>query len=93
MLLAFTLLTGVAYPLAVTGVAWVMMHDAALGSLVVKDGKVVGSSLVGQSFTSENYFHPRPSATRPIRPIPKTSTRPTTRRRRRAPTSGRSPRS
>jgi potassium-transporting ATPase KdpC subunit len=65
MLLAFTLLTGVAYPLAVTGVAWVMMHDAALGSLVVKDGKVVGSSLVGQSFTSETYFHPRPTATDP----------------------------
>jgi K+-transporting ATPase ATPase C chain len=65
MLLGFTLLTGVAYPLAVTGVAWVMMHDAALGSLVVKDGKVVGSSLVGQSFTSEKYFHPRPTATDP----------------------------
>lgn len=63
MILGFTLLTGLAYPLAVTGFAWVMMHDAALGSLIVKNGKVVGSSLVGQAFTSDKYFHPRPSAT------------------------------
>jgi K+-transporting ATPase ATPase C chain len=63
MILAFTLLTGVVYPLAVTGIAWIMMQDAALGSLVKKDGKIVGSSLVGQSFTSDKYFHPRPSAT------------------------------
>jgi K+-transporting ATPase ATPase C chain len=63
MLLAFTLLTGVVYPLAVTGIGWIMMHDQALGSLVVKDGKVVGSSLIGQSFTSDKYFHARPSAT------------------------------
>ncbi len=63
MLVCFTVLTGVLYPLAVTGVAWVMMQDQALGSLVRKDGKVIGSTLVGQSFTSERYFHPRPSAT------------------------------
>lgn len=63
MLLGFTVLTGVLYPLAITGVAWVMMQDEALGSLVKKDGKVIGSSLVGQSFASERYFHPRPSAT------------------------------
>jgi K+-transporting ATPase ATPase C chain len=63
MLLAFTLLTGVVYPLAVTGVAWVMMHDASLGSLVQRNGKVIGSSLIGQSFTSDQYFHGRPSAT------------------------------
>ncbi len=65
MILAFTLLTGVAYPLAVTGIAWVMLHDAALGSLVTKDGKVIGSSLVGQAFMGEKYFHPRPTATDP----------------------------
>ena len=63
MLLSFTVLTGVVYPLAVSGVAWVMMQDQALGSLVRRDGKVVGSALVGQAFTSERYFHPRPSAT------------------------------
>jgi potassium-transporting ATPase KdpC subunit len=65
MLLGFTLITGLIYPLAVSGFAWIMMHDAALGSLVVKDGKVVGSSLVGQDFASARYFHPRPSATDP----------------------------
>ena len=63
MIVGFTLLTGVAYPLAITGFAWVMMHDAALGSLIVKDGNVIGSSLVGQDFESDRYFHPRPSAT------------------------------
>ena len=63
LLLGFTLLTGVIYPLAVTGIAWVMVHEGALGSLVVKDGKVIGSILIGQSFTSDKYFHPRPSAT------------------------------
>jgi potassium-transporting ATPase KdpC subunit len=65
LLLLFTLLTGVAYPLAIAGFAWVMMHKAALGSLVLEDGKVVGSSLVGQSFVAPKYFHPRPSATDP----------------------------
>jgi K+-transporting ATPase ATPase C chain len=63
MLLAFTLLTGVVYPLAVTGIGWIMMHDQALGSLVVKDGKVIGSGLVGQAFAKDSYFHGRPSAT------------------------------
>jgi K+-transporting ATPase ATPase C chain len=63
MILGFTLLTGVVYPLALTGFAWVMMQEAALGSLIEKDGKVIGSRLVGQAFTSDKYFHPRPSAT------------------------------
>lgn len=63
MLLSFTVLTGVIYPLAVSGIAWVMMQDQALGSLVRKDGRVIGSSLVGQSFISGRYFHPRPSVT------------------------------
>jgi len=65
MIVAFTLITGVAYPLAVAGFAWIMMHEASLGSLIVKDGRVVGSSLVGQVFTTDKYFHPRPSATDP----------------------------
>jgi potassium-transporting ATPase KdpC subunit len=64
MMAVFTVLTGVVYPLAITGVAWIMMHDEALGGLILgKDGRVIGSSLIGQSFTSEKYFHPRPSAT------------------------------
>jgi potassium-transporting ATPase KdpC subunit len=63
MILGFTLLTGVLYPLAITGIGWVMLHDESLGSLIVKDGKVIGSSLVGQAFVSDKYFHPRPSAT------------------------------
>ena len=65
LLAAFTLLTGVVYPLAVTGVAWVMMQDQALGSLLRRGDQIIGSSLVGQSFTSEKYFHPRPTATDP----------------------------
>ena len=63
MILAFTALTGIAYPMALTGVAQVMAPAAANGSLVVKDGKIIGSSLVGQAFSSERYFRPRPSAT------------------------------
>jgi K+-transporting ATPase ATPase C chain len=62
LLLLFTLLTGIAYPLAVTGVAAVLFPKQAAGSLVSKNGVVVGSALLGQSFTSDGYFHPRPSA-------------------------------
>lgn len=60
--LVFTVLTGVLYPLAVTAVAQVAFSDQADGSLVVKDGEVVGSKLLGQNFTGEKYFWPRPSA-------------------------------
>jgi potassium-transporting ATPase KdpC subunit len=60
--LALTLLTGVAYPLAVTGVAQVAFAHRADGSLVQRDGTVVGSSLIGQAFSSKRYFRPRPSA-------------------------------
>jgi K+-transporting ATPase ATPase C chain len=62
LLATFTLLLGLAYPLAVTGIAGVVMPDKAAGSLVVTDGKVIGSALIGQDFARADYFHSRPSA-------------------------------
>ena len=61
-----TALTGIVYPLAVTGVAKLAFADQAGGSLLVKDGKPVGSSLIGQSFSEPKYFWSRPSATGPM---------------------------
>lgn len=61
-----TAVTGVVYPLAVTGLAKVTFPEAAGGSLIVKDGKAVGSSLIGQNFTDPKYFWGRPSATGPM---------------------------
>jgi len=58
----FTALTGVAYPLAMTGLTQVLFPATANGSLVQVDGKVIGSSLIGQNFASDKYFHGRPSA-------------------------------
>jgi K+-transporting ATPase ATPase C chain len=57
-----TLLVGLGYPLLVTGIAAVIFPHKAAGSLILKDGQVIGSELLAQSFTSDKYFHPRPSA-------------------------------
>lgn len=62
MFLFLTLLTGVIYPLLITGMAWLMMHRKAEGSLIVHNGKTVGSALIGQKFESDKYFWGRPSA-------------------------------
>jgi K+-transporting ATPase ATPase C chain len=64
--LLLTLLTGIAYPLLVTSISQATMADKANGSLIVKDGKSVGSSLIGQSFSDPKYFWGRPSATGPV---------------------------
>lgn len=66
MLLLMTVLTGAAYPLVATGLAQAIFPAQSNGSLVMKDGKAVGSSLIGQSFTEPKYFWGRPSATTPM---------------------------
>ena len=73
MLLLLTLVTGVIYPLAVTGISQIAFARTANGSVIERDGKPLGSELIGQSFTDLKYFWPRPSATSPFPNNPSSS--------------------